>query len=153
MNTGHAGALSAERRLALGAIVVACATGAMAFLGGAASWQYYLTVDECLSGGPSLLGRRIRVNGTIAPGSLVIAEGRKSAAFTLSGSERGLRVNGSFPLPDNLADGMQVVAEGRLQRDGWLRAEHVLTRCASKYRAEESGSPRDPSSTVQVSGR
>jgi cytochrome c-type biogenesis protein CcmE len=153
MSTGHACALSTERKLALGAIVVACATGAMAFLGGAASWQYYLTVDECLAEGPALLGQRIRVNGTIAPSSLETGERRTSAAFALSGSAQRLQVNCSGLLPDNLADGMQVVVEGRLQREGWLQAEHVLTRCASKYRAAETGSSRNPSSTGQVSGR
>jgi cytochrome c-type biogenesis protein CcmE len=153
MNAGHAGALGTERKLALGGLVVACATGAMAFLGGSASWQYYLTVDECLADAPALVGRRVRVNGTIAPGSLAVVEGRTSASFVLSGTGRGLPVDGSGPLPDNLADGMQVVVEGRLGRDGRFQGDHVLTRCASKYRAEGAGSSRDSPSTERVSGR
>jgi cytochrome c-type biogenesis protein CcmE len=132
---------TAERKLALAAAVIACVTVSMAFVGARSSWQYYLTVEECQADGPSLLGKRIRVNGTIVPASLKITEGRKAAAFTLAGTGPGLAVVCAGPLPDNLAEGIQVVVEGELQRPGSLQGERVLTRCASKYRSEGSGPP------------
>ncbi|MFI5455962.1 MAG: cytochrome c maturation protein CcmE [Isosphaerales bacterium] len=138
---------NAERRLAFAAIVVTCVTGYMAFVGGSATWQYYLSVEECLAERPSLLGKRIRVNGTVTPDSLSIAEGRQSATFTLKGIEQSLSVVCSGPLPDNFAEGMQVVVEGELQRAGWLQGEHVLTRCASKYQAQPSGLAQGPRSS------
>lgn len=144
MNTEKPGSRNAERRLVFAAIVVTCVTGYMAFVGGSTTWQYYLSVEECLAERQSLLGKRIRVNGTITPDSLSIAPGRKSAAFTLKGVERSLSVVCSGPLPDNLAEDMQVVVEGELQRAGWLQGEHVLTRCASKYQAQPSGLAQGP---------
>jgi cytochrome c-type biogenesis protein CcmE len=145
MNRVTNGVLTAERKLALAAAVIACVTVSMAVVGARSSWQYYLTVEECQADGPSLLGKRIRVNGTIAPASLKITDGRKSAAFTLAGTGSGsgtaLGVVCAGPLPDNLAEGIQVVVEGELQRPGSLQGERVLTRCASKYRSEGSGPP------------
>jgi cytochrome c-type biogenesis protein CcmE len=129
----------ATRRLAFAAIVVTGVTGYMAFVGGSTTWQYYLSVDECLAEGPSLFGKRVRVNGTVEPETLSITDGRKSATFTLKGSEQSLGVVCSGPLPDALAESMQVVVEGELQRAGWLKGERVLTRCASKYQAESRG--------------
>jgi cytochrome c-type biogenesis protein CcmE len=151
MNRVTTGVLTAERKLALAAAVIACVTVSMAVVGARSSWQYYLTVEECQADGPSLLGKRIRVTGTIAPASLKITDGRKSAAFTLAGTGTGsgsgsgsgtaLGVVCAGPLPDNLAEGIQVVVEGELQRPGSLHGERVLTRCASKYRSEGSGPP------------
>jgi cytochrome c-type biogenesis protein CcmE len=139
MQTQKTGLLNAEKKLALAAIVVTCVTGYMAYVGGSTTWQYYLSVEESLAEGPSLIGKRIRVNGTVTPDSLAITEDRKSATFRLKGAEQDLSVVCSGTLPDNLAEGMQVVVEGELQRDGWLQGEQVLTRCASKYQAQPSG--------------
>ncbi len=35
--------------------------------------------------------------------------------------------------PDTFTDGVDVVLEGRLQRDGTFRATTVLAKCASRY--------------------
>jgi cytochrome c-type biogenesis protein CcmE len=153
MNTQKTGSRSAEKRLACAAIVVTCVTGSMAFIGGSTTWQYYLTVEECLAGKASLPGKRIRVNGTVAPSTLSIAEGRKAATFSLKGTEHAVSVVCAGPLPDNLAEGMQVVVEGELETTGRLRGEHVLTRCASKYQSQRSGTARSPSPTGLGSAR
>jgi cytochrome c-type biogenesis protein CcmE len=130
-----------ERKLALAAAVIAAATGALALAGGLASWQYYLTVDECRAGGSALLGKRLRVSGTVAPGSLAIRPGRTAATFRLEGADGGLPVRSEgATLPDNLAEGVQVVVEGRLDPSGAFRAEQVLTRCASKYESRAPSS-------------
>jgi cytochrome c-type biogenesis protein CcmE len=44
-------------------------------------------------------------------------------------------------LPDNLAEKMAMVVEGRLDDSGTLHGDKVLTRCASKYQSQ----PRDDS--------
>jgi cytochrome c-type biogenesis protein CcmE len=43
------------------------------------------------------------------------------------------------PLPDNLAEALEVVVEGRLDAGGMVRGDKVLTRCASKYEARAGG--------------
>jgi cytochrome c-type biogenesis protein CcmE len=127
-------------KLLIGAAVVAGATGYMAYVGASASWQYYLTADECVGNATDLAGSRIRVNGKVAPGSLQIAADRSQATFVLGGASRTLAVSCPGPLPDNLKEDMDVVVEGRLDQAGRLHGEKVLTRCASKYKSNKSPS-------------
>lgn len=136
-----------NRKLALGVMVIAGVTAYMAYLGAANSWQYYLTVDECLANRDALPGDRIRVTGRIVPHTLIVAADRSRAEFSLAGTEGDLPVICSGSLPDELAEGMDVVAEGHLDAGGLLRAHKVLTRCASKYES------RRPVTTAKDAGQ
>lgn len=128
-------------KLAVGAVVIGGVTAYMAYLGAATSWQYYLTVDECLADASAVAGSRVRVSGKVAPGSLHVDAGRSRARLSLSGTESELSVVCSGPLPDNLAEGIDVVVEGRLAASGVFQGDKLLTRCASKYESGESGGP------------
>ena len=61
--------MSTGKKLAIAGVVVAGVTAYMADLGASSSWQYYMTVPECVETG-RVAGQRIRVSGTIVPGSL-----------------------------------------------------------------------------------
>ena len=125
--------MTGGKKLALLGLLIVGVTGWFVWQGAAGSWQYYLTADECLDGGTSLQESRLRVSGKVAAGSLQAAPDRTSATFSLQGTDRLLPVACSGPLPDNLAENIEVVVEGRLDDSGLLRGDKVLTRCASKY--------------------
>lgn len=125
-------------KLAVGGGIIAAVTGYMAYLGASSSWRYYVTVDECAAAAAELAGQPLRVNGHVAPESLKITSDRTQASFVLKGAQRELRVVCAGPLPDNLAEDMDVVVEGRLDDCELLRGDKVLTRCASKYQSEKS---------------
>ncbi len=138
-------AMSIGKKLAIAGFVIAGATAYMAYLGASSSWQYYMTVKECVENAPQVAGRRIRVSGTIETGSLVIAPDRQEARFSLSEEGSHLAVVCTGPLPDDLspAKNMEVVVEGRLEGSCTL-GHHVLmvgdkliTKCASKYSAQK----------------
>ena len=130
--------MSSGKKLAIGAVVVVAVTGYMAYVGASTSWKYYVTVDECLADATQLVGDRLRVSGKIVSDSLTIATDRRRVEFLLDGTDGHLRVVCTGPLPDNLAEDMAVVVEGRLENSGLLRADKVLTRCASKYESQGS---------------
>ncbi len=152
--------MTTGRKLATGGVIVVGVTGMMAYLGASASWQYYLSVDECVANARGLPGDRIRVrirvNGKVARGSLSIAADRGQATFLLKGTNGSLKVICSGPLPDNLAEDVEVVVEGRLEDSALLRGDKVLTRCASKYKSKRSPasseSPAAPSEKTQRAG-
>lgn len=127
-------------KLAIGGVIVAGVTGIMAYLGAASSWQYYVTVDECLTDTASLVGDRIRVTGRLAPGSLRTSADRARTTFQLAGAAGRLSVTCRGPLPDNLKEDIDVVVEGRLNDLGVLQSDRVLTRCASKYASQQPSS-------------
>ena len=123
-------------KLVVGGVLVAGITLYMAYLGAASSWQYYLTAEECAAQAAKLVGQRLRVSGRIAPGSLEVTANRSQAAFAFETEEGTIRVVCSRPLPDRLAEGIEVLVEGRMEEGGLLRGERLLTRCASKYSAD-----------------
>ena len=133
--------MTTGRKLAIACVLVTGIMGYMAYLGAAASWQYYLTVDECLASGSTLAGSRVRVSGKVASQSLQIAADHRQATFALQGAAEQLRVRCSGSLPDNLAEDMEVVVEGRVDDSGTLHGDRVLTRCASKYKSKPSSAP------------
>ena len=120
-------------KLACGGVVVVGVTAYMAYLGAASSWQYYLTVDECIASATDLAEYRIRVSGKVARDSLHIGPDRVQATFSLEGTSQNLPVTYEGTLPDGLAEQIEVVVEGQIEDSGTLRGEVVLTRCASKY--------------------
>ena len=69
---------------------------------------------------------------------------RTQASFALEGDGANLKVVCPGPLPDNLAEGIAVLVEGRLDDAGLLHGEKVLTRCAGKYQS------RPPTATAQA---
>lgn len=135
--------MTTGRKLAILMMFVAGAIAYYAYFGAAGNWQYYLTVDECLSDLASLDGSRLRISGKVAGGSLQIDADRRRADFTLQGVKGKLPATCICTIPDNLAENMDVVVEGRLQLPGKLAGEKVLTRCASKYESKNN-SPTSP---------
>lgn len=128
--------MSTTVKLGIAASIIASVTMYMAYLGTTTGWQYYLTVEECLGQSPDLVNQPIRVNGRVVAGSLQIAPGRDHADFKICEADFELPVHCAGPLPDNLAEEMDVVVEGRLDQAGNLQGDKVLTRCASKYDSE-----------------
>ena len=56
--------------------------------------------------------------------------------FTLTGKENSLPVNYKGVVPDNFADDIEVVVEGRLADSGVFEANKLMTKCESKYKAK-----------------
>ena len=127
--------MSPGKKLIVGGLIIAGVTAYMAYVGASSSWKYYLTADECVAGGEKLVGERMRVSGKVATRSLRVAADRRQARFTLAGASGQLCAICVGTLPDNLAEDMEVVVEGRLEENGVLRGDKVLTKCASKYEA------------------
>ncbi len=49
--------MTTGRKLTLGAVVIASVTAYLALAGANSSWQYYLTVDECIDQAPQISGQ------------------------------------------------------------------------------------------------
>jgi cytochrome c-type biogenesis protein CcmE len=122
-------------KLLFGAAFVVGAIGYLAFVGAANSWQYYLSVDEAVNDSEHLVGKRVRVSGSVTSGTLAVTADRRHASFDLRGEQHTVHVTCRCSLPDNLAENMDVVVEGTFQTDG-IASCKVITRCASKYESK-----------------
>src|ERR1700722_17907241 len=127
--------LKKQAKFGIGIGVIVVSMGFLAWLGYGESKTYYHTIAEL----PTLQGdaraHRIRVGGTVEPGSIRRAQGRVD--FVLNGEGKQLPVSyvGSDPLPDTFIDKSQALVEGGLERDGSFTAQQVQAKCASKYEA------------------
>jgi cytochrome c-type biogenesis protein CcmE len=144
--------MRASVKLAIGALGIVIAIGYLALLGASSSWQYYLSIDEVVSDAAHLSGKRLRVSGRVAVGSVAIRDDRRQATFNLRGHSHGLHVICDCPIPDNFAENIDVVVEGKLENDR-IHGHKVITRCASKYKpAENTHSAASSAETATTKG-
>lgn len=123
--------------IGIGVIVVAMAL--LAWMGYGESKTYYHTIAELQTLQGAALNQRMRVGGTVEPGSIRRLAGRVD--FVLQGEGKTLPVSyvGGDPLPDTFIDKSQALVEGRPASDGRFVAEQVQAKCASKYEAAPDG--------------
>ncbi len=130
-----------QAKFGIGIAVIVVSMGFLAWLGYGESKTYYHTIAEL----PTLQGEarshRLRVGGTVEPGSIRRVQGRVD--FVLDGEGRSLPVSyvGGDPLPDTFVDKSQALVEGSLAQNGNFVAERVQAKCASKYEAAPTAGP------------
>jgi cytochrome c-type biogenesis protein CcmE len=117
----------------IGVIVVSMAF--LAWLGYGESKTYYHTIAEYQTLNGSARSHRMRLAGTVAPGTIRHTGGRVNFVLEEQGKTLAVSYIGSDPLPDTFVDKSQALVEGRPASDGSFVAEHVQAKCASKYEA------------------
>ena len=108
------------------AALIVIVIGTLAWLaasGMSGSQTYYKSISEMNQMGGQAYGKRLRVGGDVAAGS--IRHVGKETQFVLKQDKLTLTVayTGSEPLPDTF-------------RDGVFRAAKIQAKCASKYEAK-----------------
>jgi cytochrome c-type biogenesis protein CcmE len=130
-----------QAKFGIGVGIIVVSMGILAWLGYGESKTYYHTIAELQTLQGSGRAHRIRVGGTVGPGSIRRSSGRVD--FVLEGEGKALPVSyrGSDPLPDTFKDKSQALVEGTLGPNGSFVADHVQAKCASKYEAAPTGNP------------
>ena len=123
-------------KFASGTVIIIAAVGMLASSGFEEGRAYYRTVEELREAGRAAEGLRLRVAGTVVPGSIARREGEVTFDIQENNEILSVRYVGRDPLPDTLVDRASAVAEGYLGADGVFEASHVQAKCASKYEAE-----------------
>ena len=136
------------------AALIVVVVGTLAWLaasGMSGSQTYYKSISEMNQMGGQAYGKRLRVGGDVAAGS--IQRVGKQVQFVLIQDQLKLKVayTGSDPLPDTFRDGAQALADGKLDRDGVFRAAQVQAKCASKYEAKPGQlAPGQPAANINA---
>jgi cytochrome c-type biogenesis protein CcmE len=102
---------------------------------------YWVTVGELLKRNPGEGPSRVRLGGTVAPGSTEWDSAHRHLRFVITDGAQGLPVSYGGVVPDIFADGRQVVVEGTLGRDGTFAATTLLAKCPTKYTPADSQTP------------
>lgn len=125
-----------KMRFAAGFIVIIGAVLYLALSGFQEGKAYYRTLEELDALGPSANGKRLRVAGIVADGS--IQRHGAEVTFELEQEHRSLavRYTGDQPVPDTFKGGAEAIVEGERRPDGSFEADQIQAKCASKYEAE-----------------
>jgi cytochrome c-type biogenesis protein CcmE len=128
-----------QTKFGVGIAVIVVSLACLAWIGYGESKTYYHTIVELQTLDSAARNQRIRVGGTVEPGSIRRYSGRID--FVLEGEGKKLPVSyiGGDPLPDTFADKAQALVEGRSTSEGRFLAEQVQAKCASKYEAAPGG--------------
>jgi cytochrome c-type biogenesis protein CcmE len=135
-----AGAEAPRRSVGLLATLLAMVAAVVClFLFGLKEAAIYSTpVDKLLAEADKHVGRPVRVDGELVPGSLAKRDRPCEYRFTMRAGGRELPVR--YPMcvvPDTFRDvpegGVLVTAEGALAAEGHLVARNIMAKCTSKY--------------------
>jgi cytochrome c-type biogenesis protein CcmE len=132
----------ARLRTALVVLVVLGAVVVLVLRANRSGVVYYYTVSELLAPNAVARARGLRVTGKVVPGT-VSQEGR-TLLFRVSDGTKSLPVRFRGTFPGTFTDSSEVVLEGRLDSLAVFRASTLLTKCPSKYRAQEVAGERHP---------
>ena len=97
---------------------------------------YYLTPGELSAktvSDPTFYDTGVKVGARVVPGSIVRTPGGRETSFSMTDGAKTYNVVYRGITPDTFTDGVDVVVEGRLGRDGTFRATTLLAKCASRY--------------------
>ena len=139
-------------KFGVGIGVVVFALAFLAWLGYGESKTYYHTIAEYQTLQGSARSHRMRLAGTVAPGSIRHTAGRVEFVLEEQGKQLPVSYIGTDPLPDTFIDKSQALVEGSPTSDGRFVAEHVQAKCASKYEAAPGGANGTAPNTAQRSG-
>lgn len=120
-------------RFGVAIVVIVGALSYLAFTGIQESKSYYVTIKELQGMGDQSHSKRLRVAGSVVPGSIH----RQGTGADFQLDEQGLKLQvayrGSEPPPDTFKDNAQALVEGSYGSDGVFRAQQIQAKCASKY--------------------
>jgi cytochrome c-type biogenesis protein CcmE len=158
-----------KKRYAIGTLVV---IAAFAFLIGSGMQSNKLqaipvsALRQADASTSSHIGQRLRVRGFVShkPLRRVVDGGAPSTSggmgsvqfFEIIDGKQTLAVEYRDALPETFKPGSPVQADGVYYAPGKFRADHVLTKCPSKYQAEEVGAatsndkPKDKSGAASA---
>ena len=125
-----------------GVVVVVLALAYLVYGGIQQGATYWVTVGELRHEHPAAPSGRVRLGGTVVPGSVAWDVSHQHLRFAVTDGVDAIPVRYSGVVPDIFAEGRQVVVEGRISADGVFAATMLLAKCPTKY------NPADPQKRV-----
>jgi cytochrome c-type biogenesis protein CcmE len=123
-------------KTAIGAVLIGGSMAYFVYQAMQSSWAYYYSVDDFAAHRSVVENHSLRIAGRVRKGSVERDLQKMHLTFTLAGAETALPVSYEGVVPDNFTEDAEVVVEGHLAPGGIFRANKLMTKCESKYRAK-----------------
>ena len=126
-----------NRLIGVTAIIVIIAL-AVVVSTGSEDGALYRTVGDVVDN-PELVGERVSVGGAVVNGSWNRESNPMEVEIREEGTDDGpviaVRYNGG--VPSTFGDGVVAIIKGTVTADGIIESDDMITKCPSKYEAEE----------------
>ncbi len=119
-------------------IVVGGGLGLLMYQSLGENLEYYKQVDEVAAAPEEWKGKRLKLGGYVAKGSIFNKQGTLDYLFTVEREGQSLQVHYTGIVPDTFKDDAEVVVAGKLTDKGTFEAHEVIAKCPSKYEAAEN---------------
>jgi cytochrome c-type biogenesis protein CcmE len=132
--------MRAGHKFLLGAAAIVLSVGFLIAEGVKETGVYFLTPSELAAktrADPTFYDLGLKMGAKVVPGSVRRAADNRQIDFQVSDGVKTYPVTYRGLVPDTFTDAndIEVVVEGRLGRDGVIRATDVLAKCGSRYEA------------------
>lgn len=129
-------------------VILALAVAALAFLAIAAggindNLVYYWTPTDLRAAGNKAYGATIRLGGMVKAGSIRHATGTTGVEFDVNDANAVVHVKSSGVPPQMFRDGIGVVVEGTMTRDGSFESHRLMVSHNNEYQAPNGTHPMD----------
>jgi cytochrome c-type biogenesis protein CcmE len=130
--------MNAGTKFAIGAVLIVGSVGYLMASGIKETGQYFLTPSELsrkIAADPTFYDVGMKVGARVVPGTVERDMAAQTVRFQITDGSVQYPVAFRGIPPDTFTDSVEVVVEGRLQRDGVIHATDVLAKCGSRYEA------------------
>ena len=137
-------ARGADKRWIIGMIAVAgVALAVLAFGSLGDNLVYYWNPTELQEAGDKAYGATIRLGGMVEGGTVDFDNQSTDLAFDVSDGTNSVRVEGKGMPPQMFREGIGVIVEGTLRKDGVFESRELLVKHSNEYQAPEDGEKPD----------
>ena len=134
---------------AVGALAVAAAAFAFITIGGIGdNLVYYWGPSELVAAGNKAVGATIRLGGQVAEGSVRHGEGSE-LNFVVSDGKANVNVRTRSVPPQMFREGIGVVVEGTMKKDGHFESQRLMVSHGNEYRAPAAGEKPDMKKLIE----
>ena len=98
--------------------------------------MYYLTPGELaakVKGDSTFYDTGVKMGARVVPGTITREPGGRAVSFSVTDGSQTIPVTYRGVIPDTFTDSVDVVVEGRYNKNGQFVATTLLAKCASRY--------------------
>ena len=136
--------MHARTKFLIGGALIVGGASYVAASATSATGVYYVTPTELaarVSADPTFHDAGVKMGARVVPGTIRREDGGRTHRFVVTDGTREFPVVYRGIAPDTFTDSVDVVVEGRLDREGTFQATTLLAKCASRYEAAPPGAP------------
>ncbi len=126
-------------RFLIGAAVILAAIGYLIWSGVQEAVVYFVTPSELQAQAKDLRGKRLRLGGMVAKGSLQRNPETLTIEFTLTDGTAAIPVRFKGVPPDLFTEGKGAVVEGSYSPEGIFRSDLIMAKHSEEYQPPTEG--------------